>query len=130
MKDKRGFTLLELLMVVIIIAILASIAIPQYFKAAERARSSEALQMLATMRGSETRYYAEWANYSNNTTLMDFAPATSNLWTYSVASATNNFVNAVRTINQGGSTANHLDMNLTSGTACSANAVYGLPTTC
>lgn len=64
MKDKQGFTLLELLMVVVIIAILASIAVPQYLRTAERARMSEALQMLGSMRQSAIRFKTEvgtWA---------------------------------------------------------------------
>ena len=58
LKPRSGFTLLELLMVVIIIGILASIALPQFLKAAERARSAEALNMLAAMRSAELRYAA------------------------------------------------------------------------
>ena len=64
MSDKRGFTLLELLMVVIIIAILASIALPQYINATERARASEALQLLGALRSSELRYAAQNPNNS------------------------------------------------------------------
>ena len=59
-RDRRGgFTLLELLMVVIIIAILASIALPQYFRVTERARTSQVLQLLASIRGSELRFKAQ-----------------------------------------------------------------------
>lgn len=58
-NKKRGFTLLELLMVVIIIAILASIALPQYLKATEKARASEALSMLGAIRAAEFRYKAQ-----------------------------------------------------------------------
>ena len=41
MRNKKGFTLLELLVVVLIIGILASIALPQYTKAVEKAKLSE-----------------------------------------------------------------------------------------
>ena len=56
---QRGFTLLELLMVVIIIAILASIALPQYFRVVERSRIAQVASLLSTIRGSEIRFKAQ-----------------------------------------------------------------------
>lgn len=60
MKNKKGFTLLELLVVVLIIGILAAAAMPQYRRAVEKARSSEAITTLKSIEESVYRIlYAE-----------------------------------------------------------------------
>ncbi len=46
---RSGFTLLELLVVVLIIGILASIALPQYRKAVEKSKATQAIAILRTL---------------------------------------------------------------------------------
>ncbi len=62
-RPQRGFTLLELLMVVIIIGILASLAVPQYFLAMERARASSPFSFLGSLRSAEIRFRATHEDY-------------------------------------------------------------------
>ena len=56
---KKGFTMLEILIVIIIIAILATFAIPQYLKASKRAIASEAVTTIGALRGAIARYHQE-----------------------------------------------------------------------
>jgi prepilin-type N-terminal cleavage/methylation domain-containing protein len=42
MKNQKGFTLIEILVVVIIVAILAAFAVPRYLRYVEKSRSTEA----------------------------------------------------------------------------------------
>ncbi len=71
MRDRVGFTLLELIMVVVIIGILAAIAGPMYFKTVERSRISEARRMLGMIRMAQMRYYAEHAQFTDNINELD-----------------------------------------------------------
>ena len=68
---KKGFTLLELIIVVIIIGILAGLAMPRFFKVVEKAKSAEAPGQLDYIRGSQIRYKAEWGNYSTDSSALD-----------------------------------------------------------
>lgn len=75
MGRSRGFTLLELMIVVIIIGILSAMAGAQYLKTVEKSRMSEALSILGSMRSSELRFFAENNTYTGALTALDFNPA-------------------------------------------------------
>ena len=73
---KKGFTLVELIIVVIIVGILASIGLTQYNKVVEKSRAAEARMILGTLRGAETAAMYENGAYATVANLGVGAPAT------------------------------------------------------
>ena len=63
MKDNKGFTLIELMIVVAIIGILAAIAIPSFVAMQQRAKRSELPMNLDAIRTAEKAYKAEYDIY-------------------------------------------------------------------
>lgn len=55
--QKKGFTIVELMIVVIIIAVLVTLALPQYKRVLERGKRAEAFQTLGTMYKAWRAYY-------------------------------------------------------------------------
>ena len=70
-RINRGFTLLELLIVVVIIGILAGVGLPRYNKVIRKSKVAEADAVLGAMRGAQIRYYAEYGNYTSTETNFD-----------------------------------------------------------
>ena len=69
-----GFTLIELLVVVLIIGILAAMAMPQYFKAVERSRMTEAVTLVDSIVKSQRRHYMQTNRYTEHFEGLDVTP--------------------------------------------------------
>ena len=116
--NKKGFTLLELLVVVLIIGILASIALPQYKKAVGKSKVSQTFIMLKSILQAEERYYLEHASYTNNLANLDlvFPKGTiTTVWTGTKSATPNTYIYSCDVRNNGkfhGCVANAYNSNL------------------
>ena len=67
-KDKRGVTLLEVMVVVVIVGVLAAIAIPAYTNYVTRARRTDAFNALLTVHAAQEMYKAERGFFAGDLT--------------------------------------------------------------
>jgi prepilin-type N-terminal cleavage/methylation domain-containing protein len=73
MKKRKGFTLIELMIVIAIIIILAAIAIPNYLRMTDRARRARIAGDFTSLATSLEAYSVDWGAYPN----IAFTPAIS-----------------------------------------------------
>lgn len=79
----RGFTLLELLVVIMIIGLLSALALPSFLSQASKARESEALTYVGSINRSQQAYYLEKSEFG---TLNDLQVGLSSSKNYTYAS--------------------------------------------
>jgi type IV pilus assembly protein PilE len=94
MTYRKGFTIIEILIVIITMTILAGVAVPAYQGAVEKSRKAEAFRTLAAIRDSEIRYQAMNGTFAGSLSSLDFDPnatqgGQNRFFTYSVTSANN-----------------------------------------
>ena len=82
MSRLGGFTLIELLVVVLIIGILAAMALPQYFKAVERSRMTEAVTLMDSVAKAQRRKFLQTNSYVRDFRGLDVSPKGAKLSQY------------------------------------------------
>ncbi len=73
MWTRKGFTLIEVLTVVVIVGVLASFAVSEYKKVIERSRASEAIQLLRSLYHAEKLYQMAYGTFANSLEELDFS---------------------------------------------------------
>ena len=76
-NNKRGFTLIEILIVIVVLGVMAGFAVPVYLGQTQKSYQIEAIRHLSAMRESALRYFAANGNYDGMyIDSMDYNPNT------------------------------------------------------
>ena len=124
-KSKKGFTLLEVIIVVIIVGVLMSLALPRFFSVVEQSRGAEALQNISAIRGSVVRCALRLGNYAlgcnvfANLDTENPATAPNNHFTYNIATTSGSIfsITAMRNSKVNGNTSSGIWLQQHDGNA-------------
>ena len=75
LKEQKGFTLLELLIVIAIILIILSIALPQMSKSRMHAQEMAAIKTMNTINTTEVQYQSQFGKFANSLAQLGPPPA-------------------------------------------------------
>ena len=85
-KNRKGFTLVELAVVIVIIGVLAAFGVPRFLKSVERSKAAEAFSYLAAVRSAEERSQARNGTYESTITNLDISFAVPKYFTVGTVS--------------------------------------------
>ena len=86
MRRKRGFTLIELMIVVLIVAVLASLALSAYNKQIRKSRRTEAKQAISNVQLGEEKWRSNNSTYTNVlANAGGFSPTASGYYTLAIS---------------------------------------------
>lgn len=108
--NRKGFTLVEVLIVVIIIGILAGIGVPQFASSIEKAKGGEARAGLGHVQTGEKVYYAEREYYTSNLSDLDIS-LSQRYWAFSISTPTSTSYTATATRSGGTRAGQTITMN-------------------
>lgn len=137
-KNTRGFTLIELMIVVAIAAILAAIAYPAYNDSVRKSRRADAISVLTEAQNHLERFYTENGRYDQDTggtaytlpTGMSSSPRNSSTTFYTIAVSTLNAQDYILTATAQGDQTNDACGNLTLNHAGLKGVSSGVPGDC
>jgi type IV pilus assembly protein PilA len=72
-RVRRGFTLVELAVVIVIIGVLAAFGVPKFLNSVERSKAAEAFSYLSAVRSAQERYLAREGTYAANASDLDIS---------------------------------------------------------
>jgi type IV pilus assembly protein PilA len=87
-KVRKGFTLVELAVVIVIIGVLAAFGVPKFLNSVERSKAAEAFGYLAAIREANERYIALMGVYAPDQLSWDIAMQAPKYFTVTSYSAT------------------------------------------
>jgi prepilin-type N-terminal cleavage/methylation domain-containing protein len=72
-SKQRGFTLVELAIVIVIIGVLASFGVPRFRDAVERSKAGESMNYLSAVRAAQERFHAREGTYADEMSDLDIS---------------------------------------------------------
>ena len=86
-QGRKGFTLVELAVVIIIIGVLAAFAVPRFLDSVERSKAAEAYNYHSAVRAAQERYQVRQGTYADDLTKLDIQMPTPKYFTVGTPAA-------------------------------------------